>query len=318
MGTLTTGIGNVTRGLVADPDKILLYGAPGAGKSTWASKASKALFLDLEGGTHQLDVARIDMHGGTVEDFNEALDSVLTDGHDYKTLVIDTLDALAVKAYEKVAKDKGWETIDAPGFAKGEKAAAALFWIPTLRKLDEIRDQRQMEIVILAHAAIQTLGDPQTTSFIRWIPRLDKYALDTVIPWANVVLFAQIEQTVTKQQDGKGRARTSGKRVLRCEDGAAWMGKNRHHLPATLPLDYEDFDKARKRGAPAPAASLHAEALSLLPRLVSEDQEKMAPYIESVKGNAALLAQAVARMREKADANDETKAALSAAANGGI
>lgn len=304
MGSLTTGIKDVTRGISHDPDKILVYGAPGAGKSTWAAGAPSTLFLDLENGTRQLDVARIDLHAGTIEDFTEALDSVLEDPHDFKTLVIDTLDALAVKVYDKIAKDKGWETIDAPGYAKGEKAAASLHWLPIIRKLDEIRVRRGMEVIVLAHAAIQTLGDPQTTSYIRWIPRLDKYAIDCFVPWANCCLFAQIEANVTKQPDGKGRAKSTGRRVLRTEDGAAWQGKNRHHLPATLPLNYEDYANARAKGAPAPVSTLWTEAMALLPRLDEDDRTKMGPYLDTIKNDAAKLAQAVSRMNEKAAARD--------------
>ena len=62
----------------------------------------------------------------------------------------------------------------------------------------------------------------------------------------------------------------------------------------------------------------YAEAVALLPRLTDDDREKMRPYVESIKSDPAKLSAAVSRMTEKAEANDETTAALAAAANSGV
>ena len=50
---------NITRGIIKRPQKVVLYGPEGIGKSTFASHFPAPLFLDVEGSTAQLDVARI-------------------------------------------------------------------------------------------------------------------------------------------------------------------------------------------------------------------------------------------------------------------
>ena len=47
-----------TKGKQSRPERILLYGVEGVGKSTFASNAPRAIFLDIEEGTKHLDVER--------------------------------------------------------------------------------------------------------------------------------------------------------------------------------------------------------------------------------------------------------------------
>ena len=49
---------NVERGRQQRPIRILVYGEGGRGKSSFAAEAPEAIFLDLEEGTHELNIAR--------------------------------------------------------------------------------------------------------------------------------------------------------------------------------------------------------------------------------------------------------------------
>ena len=51
---------NITRGVVPCAQKVVVYGVEGIGKTTFASKFPDPLFIDVEGGTKHLDVARVD------------------------------------------------------------------------------------------------------------------------------------------------------------------------------------------------------------------------------------------------------------------
>ena len=50
---------NILTGRIARPQKAVLFGPEGIGKSTLAAQFPAPVFLDTEGGTHHLDVARL-------------------------------------------------------------------------------------------------------------------------------------------------------------------------------------------------------------------------------------------------------------------
>lgn len=47
----------ISSGKITRPQKGVIYGCEGVGKSTFASKFPNPIFMDLEGGTAQLDVS---------------------------------------------------------------------------------------------------------------------------------------------------------------------------------------------------------------------------------------------------------------------
>ena len=51
---------NITKGKIPSPLKVVLYGVEGIGKSTFASQFPAPLFIDTEGSTKNLDIARFD------------------------------------------------------------------------------------------------------------------------------------------------------------------------------------------------------------------------------------------------------------------
>jgi hypothetical protein len=50
---------NISRGVVFKPQKVVIYGPEGIGKSRFASHFPEPLFIDTEGSTNLMDVARM-------------------------------------------------------------------------------------------------------------------------------------------------------------------------------------------------------------------------------------------------------------------
>ena len=50
----------ITRGKRARAQKVVIYGPEGIGKSTFAAEFPNAVFIDTEGSTDNMDVARLD------------------------------------------------------------------------------------------------------------------------------------------------------------------------------------------------------------------------------------------------------------------
>ena len=81
----------ITKGKVKTAIRLCLYGAEGIGKSTFASKFPDPLFIDVEGGTKQLDVARFPQPETWLQ-LLAMIDAVIEEPDICRTLVIDTVD----------------------------------------------------------------------------------------------------------------------------------------------------------------------------------------------------------------------------------
>lgn len=105
--------------------KFAIYGIPGAGKSTLASKFPGALFVPTEPGLNYLEVHQITDDDGNPKicknwtEFCQAIRIICATKHDFKTIVIDTVDnALEFCALHTLAS-RGVEHESDEGFGKG-------------------------------------------------------------------------------------------------------------------------------------------------------------------------------------------------------
>lgn len=243
--TETTGLlSSIRHGKRRTPDKVLLVGTEGIGKSTFGSKAPAPIFIPLEEGIEELDVASFPQPK-SFDDFVNCLRALLKEDHEFRTLVIDTADALEPLVWKKACDDNGWKSIEDPGYGKGYIAADDV-WRKILMSLDLLRERRGMEIVILAHAAISTFTNPAGADYCRYVPKLQKRATALLKEWVKAHLFATHEEFAQKGEGfTKGKATSTGRRVMHTTYSAAWDAKNRYQLPDELDLSYEAYAAAR-------------------------------------------------------------------------
>ena len=81
----------ITRGKIPGAKKVVLYGPEGIGKSTFASQFPDPLFIDTEGSTKELDVARTEKPSSWTMLMSQ-VSEVANDPSICRTLVIDTVD----------------------------------------------------------------------------------------------------------------------------------------------------------------------------------------------------------------------------------
>ena len=81
----------ITRGKVQKAKKVVIYGPEGIGKSTFASRFPDPVFIDTEGSTNDMDVARLPRPTSWNMLF-EAIEYIKNNPGVCKTLVIDTID----------------------------------------------------------------------------------------------------------------------------------------------------------------------------------------------------------------------------------
>lgn len=267
-------LNNVSRGRVRSPLSVLLYGVEGVGKSSWGADAPAPIFLDLEDGTEELDVARFP-RPESWSDVLAALDALAREQHQYQTVVIDTLDALERLIQREVCRSGGKQSIEDFGYGKGYVAASELAAV-FVQRLEALR-RKGMHVVCLAHAQIRAFSDPAGDSYDKYrIKGHDKFVA-LFKEWAKAVLFANY-RVYTVSKDGKTKALGDGARVVYTEPRPAWEAKNRYGLPTELPLNWHEFERSARAGEEA------------LPRLVATVEELLAraPAELAERGRGAL------------------------------
>lgn len=269
-------LGRVVSGRVAKPMRLLVYGLEGVGKSTFAASAPAPIFLGAEDGTSELDVQRFPQPG-SVADVLEAIAELTSAAHDYRTLVIDTLDWLEPLVWQLVcvmcAKPgkPPLRSIEEMGYGKGYVEAGSV-WRQLIAALERLRAERRMDVILLAHSWIKTFKNPGGEDFDRYEMKLHKGASATWREWCDAVMFAAHD--ITTYEDDRRRVRGIGKgaRILRTQHDAAWDAKNRYDLPAALPLDWEAFAEAVAAHRPDDPARLRAQVERLLEQLDESDE----------------------------------------------
>lgn len=279
---------SVVSGRLSVPELLVLYGPDGIGKSTFAAAAPNPIFLGAESGTANLDVARFPAPK-SFADCLTASRELLEEKHDYKTLVVDTLDWMEPLVFDKLCKDSGVDRVEdsCGGYGKWVNASVNL-WREYLRSLSALRDARFMNVIMLAHAQLKTFQDPQTnTGYDRYQLKLQDKAGALIREFVDSVLFANFE--VHTKEDNKKRTRAfgDGTRKLYTERRPAFDAKNRWNLPKEMPLSWEDYAAAKAAGSSAGPSVIVAQIEELAAQL--PDAAIKAKISEAVKkaGNSS-------------------------------
>jgi hypothetical protein len=197
------------------------------------------LFVDIEGGSENLPVARIkrDMLL-EYDDLMNVLDSVMVQDHKFGALVIDSADFLERNLMmPAVSKEHGVKEFGKIGWGRGEVSLGA-YWRQVCAKLDEIREKREMAIILLAHDALKKESPPNQDSYDRYTLAMSKHSVEYIEAWADAILFVHTEVDVMKRKDGlKEKAvATEGERVMNTVAAPAWLAGNRYGLPPVIPF----------------------------------------------------------------------------------
>ncbi len=228
------------------PPRILTYGTAGVGKTTFATSADRAVVVKTEDGLGKISVP----HFPLARSFDAVMDSLAalySEPHDYKTVVIDSVDWLEPLVWARACRDNKWSSIEEPGYGKGYVAALDL-WRQYLDGLNALRDERGMTVIQIAHTDIKRFDSPEHEPYDRYVIKLHARASALLQEHSDAVLFANYRISTVKSDVGFNkkvtRALGSGERVLYTAERPAFLAKNRYELPETLPLDWSEFVKA--------------------------------------------------------------------------
>src|SRR5690348_4382239 len=128
------------------PRRVMLYGTHGIGKSTFGSMAPRPVFIQTEDGLGEIDCDRFPLNQ-SFSDAMQALSELYTAEHQYRTVVVDSLDWLERLIHTDVCQQKGVQNIEDIGYSKGYTFALTS-WREFLTGLDALRNDRGMIVVL--------------------------------------------------------------------------------------------------------------------------------------------------------------------------
>lgn len=222
---------------------MILQGVEGIGKSSMFSHAPNPVALPTETGMETLvDAGQISgIHLlPRIDEWSDALglvEELRTGKHDFKTLILDVINGFEKLCFAHVCRTLYNNDWGKEGFMAWRQGpiSAMTEWRSFLKALEQLREERRMAIVCLAHTAVRPFKNPEGADYDRYVPAMEKETWEVSKAWADIVLFYNYE-TVLKNEDAKYKTKAKGGTVRRLylERTAAWDAKNRHGLPAEI------------------------------------------------------------------------------------
>ena len=245
---------NIQTGKEQKPPRIMIYGSEGVGKSTFGASAPGAIFVQTEDGLGEINCKKFPLAHSVAEVLSE-LTALRDEPHDFQTVVIDSADWLERLIFDEVCREYGVRSIEKAdgGYGRGYTHALT-HWRKVIALLQELRDKRNMMVILVAHAKVERFEDPENAAYDRYTPRLHKHAASLIAEWVDAVLFANKKFRVTKENAGFTGERAiaapigadGGERIIRTVGSPACIAKNRYGLPAELPLSWRLSTPIRK------------------------------------------------------------------------
>lgn len=225
----------IIRGKQKTALKVVVYGPEGIGKSTFAAQFPNPLFIDTEGGTKHMDVARTPKPTSWVMLLG-LVKECIADPSLCGTLIIDTMDWAELLCSRYVCDKAQKKSIEEFGYGKGYTYLMEEFG-SLLNTLNELVE-RGVNVVVTAHAKMRKFEQPdELGAYDRWEMKLSAKTAPLVKEWADMVLFANYKTFAVKTENGKTKGQ-GGERRMYTTHHPCWDAKNRFGLPGEMPFDY--------------------------------------------------------------------------------
>ena len=229
----------ITKGRIPCAKKVVIYGPEGIGKSTFASQFPDSVFIDTEGSTNSMDVARLPKPTSWQMLLDE-IQYVKSHPDVCKTLIIDTIDCI-----QSICDQHKKAGIEDFGYGNGYvyvKEEMGRF----LNRLTEVIEAG-INVVLTAHAQIRKFEQPdEMGAYDRWELKLGKKTSSQTSPlikeWADMLLFANYKTySIATDDKGKKRKAQGGERVMYTSHHACWDAKNRYGLEEQVSFSYSSI-----------------------------------------------------------------------------
>lgn len=219
------------------PPIALLYGVDGVGKTSLAAEWPDPLYLATEGERPPSDVEMATP--GTVETYDQMLDifgELLAGDHDFKSVIIDSLDGFESLVWAATARRLGLNSIEEAGYGKGYIEADSE-WKEYLSAVGAL-SRAGIYVVQLAHPEIVRFDSPTSDPYSRYGIKLHKRASALVREQADVVGFMNYRISLKEKDVGFNKkvshAEGGNQRQIHLSEKAGFVAKNRFSMPDAI------------------------------------------------------------------------------------
>ncbi len=219
------------------PPKMIVYGQPGVGKTTFAASAG-AILIDCENGAGVVPGLKRTPYLQSWPQMRNWLTEIAdTPPEGVSAIAIDTIDWMVQRIIEHVVLDLDSKSAGDitntlgtahGGYFKAREIVQNIVYRDLLPMLNAIAD-RGVAIILLAHAANIKMTSPEGFDLRLAAPDLPQWIAPPFIEWADAVLYA---------------SRDGDQRMLLTEGTNVILAKNRYSLPAELTLSWSALMQA--------------------------------------------------------------------------
>lgn len=241
-------LAEVKTGMLDSPERVMIYGQEGVGKSTYLASCPGIIVIGETDGTRRLNLARYPSPElWTWEYILDAIDDITNEPHQFTALGIDGMDWLEPLNWDSVCREGDArgpkKSIKDFGFQEGYTAAMGK-WRELAVRLDKLRRVRSMHVLLTAHSTVKTQTLPGSdVPFDRYETAL--YAGKNASSngfwkgWVDHLLFAHHDDMIRPNTTGKGKGTAVGtdQRFIETRHTASWDAKSRYPLPEQMSLD---------------------------------------------------------------------------------
>lgn len=195
---------DISKGSSKTPRKIIIYGPPKLGKSTLAAATKGALMIPTEDRVSHINCDKTPV----VTSFEETMEIftfLLEEKHNYKRVIIDTLDWFEPILHAHICKEKNLKSLvddysKETNYQKGLKYLAPAGWRVFLDNCDVLRNAG-MDIIFVAHSQTITENPPNGDAYDKAVMKIDKNSLSVLMEWADVIAF--YDKQILVKTEGK-------------------------------------------------------------------------------------------------------------------
>lgn len=223
---------------IKKPPRIMIHAEHGVGKSSLAAAAPDPIFIQTEDGLDEIDTQALPM----VETFEQAmlqLTWIYEGEHNFKTLVIDSIDWLETRIVEHVCREANKKSISEFSYGAGFQKVFDNFG-RVVNALNAIREKRGMVIILIAHSQIKSYANPMGADYDRHQIKLRDKNAELFLEWCDLVGFMHFAIYTNVKDAGFGQEQVKAiggsDRVLSCAPNAAYVSKNRYGIANDIPL----------------------------------------------------------------------------------
>ena len=238
------------------PPIMVAYGVHGVGKTTFGIEWPDPVFVQCEEGTPGGPSEPSLISTNKVTTFSGILDLIgelLTDPHEFKTFVVDSLDAMEPWVWKHVCEENKWDSVESPGYGKGYLFVDDA-WRDFLNGCRALT-RSGIAVVLIAHSLDVKFNDPILGEYGKYIIKIHKRASALVQESADIVGFFNYRASIKTEDKGFkkiNRAVGGGDRQIHFEERSTFLAKNRYQMPETIEYRFGKGYEAIKKYFPQP------------------------------------------------------------------